>query len=414
MSKETPSVVKTVLATLSGEVMGRAALLGLNFFVANRLGAGRYGQMGVLLAAASMLQPLADLGLTHLALRSLSEAGGQHRFPLFLAFKSAGSLLFFAVLALWSRFLGVEVSAIGFLLSGLFVLLTTWSDFFRQILRARHMAVVESWMRLAFIAGAGTGAVLMATLDPTPGLALVCISLAPFSLCVGYGLALVQSGLPHLPSLVGAEAFLRRNGAVALGAMTYLLLVAAIMRLDVWMVDHFLGTAATGAWLSAYNLVYAGAFLAQGLASVAIPRLMDTSSSPSRVLWKVWRLQIGLAVGLFLGVQILGPRVFQLVFRSPGFHVAVQVVPLLGGMLAISTLVVLSYFLFLVAGRLWSFLLLLAMAVGVKICLGFLLVPRFGLQGVAWSGLLSEGPELLVASLWGSRLYLDWRRKTAV
>jgi len=254
----------------------------------------------------------------------------------------------------------------------------------------------------------------MATLTPTPELALVCISIAPLFLCLGYGLALAWSGLPHQPSLVGAESFLRQNGLVALGSMTYLLLVAAIMRLDVWMVHHFLGTTATGAWLSAYNLVYAGAFLAQGLASVAIPRLMDTSTSPDRVLWKVWRLQIGLAVGLFLGVQILGPRVFQVVFRSPSFHLAVKVVPLIGGMLAISTLVVLSYFLFLVAGRLWSFLLLLATAVGVKICLGFLLVPRFGLQGVAWAGLLSEGPELLVAAWWGSRLYLDWRRKTAV
>jgi O-antigen/teichoic acid export membrane protein len=414
MNKASPSVAKTVLATLSGEVMGRAALLGLNFFVANRLGAGQYGQMGVLLAAASMLQPLADLGLTHLALRTLSEVGGEHRFPLFLAFKSSGSLLFFLVLAVWSRFLGVEVSVVGFFLAGVFVLLNTWGDYFRQILRARQLAVVESWMRLVFIAGACTGAVLMATLNPTPTLALVCISIAPLSLCVGYGLALVWSGLPSLPSLMGAESFLRQNGVVALGSMAYLLLVVSIMRLDVWMVHHFLGTTATGAWLSAYNLVYAGAFLAQGLASVAIPRLMDPTTSAPRVLWKVWRLQIGLAVGLFLGVQALGPRVFQLVFRSPDFQMAVQVVPLLGGMLAISTLVVLSYFLFLVAGRLWSFLLLLALAVCVKICLGFILVPRFGLQGVAWSGLLSEGPELAVAAWWGSKLYLDWRRKTAV
>jgi len=408
------SVVKTVFATLSGEVMGRAALLGLNFFVANRLGAGRYGQMGILLAAASMLQPLADMGLTHLALRSLSETGGEHRFPLFLALKSGGSLLFFLVLAIWSRCLGAEVSALGFVLAGLFILLTTWGDFFRQILRARHMAVIESWMRLAFIAGACAGAVLMATLAPSPGLALVCISIAPLSLCVGYGLALAWSGLPRAPSLIGAGSFLRENGMVSLGSMTYLLLVAAIMRLDVWMVHHFLGSTATGAWLSAYNLVYAGAFLAQGLASVAIPRLMDPSSSPARVLWKVWRLQIGLAGGLFLGVQVFGPRVFQLVFRSADFRTAVQVVPLLGGMLAVSTLVVLSYFLFLVAGRLWSFLSLLAVAVCVKTCLGFVLVPRFGLQGVAWSGLLSEGPELLAAACWGSRLYLDWRRKTAV
>lgn len=407
------SVAKTVLATLSGEVVGRASLLGLNFYVANRLGAEKYGRLGILIAVASMFQPLADLGLTHLALRNLSEAGSGGRFPLFVALKIMGSAGFFAFLCGWTIYDGHE-SGLGFILAGTLILLTTWGDFFRQILRARRQAVQESWLRLVFFGGAVLGMIGMANGRPVPETALACLALAPLFLCLGYGIALARGDLVFQPSLDGVRGFLRSEGSIAAGSIAYLFLVASIMRLDVWMSNHFLGAKETGVWLSAYNMVYAGAFLAQGLASIAIPRLMDRTQPAGAVLFKIWRLQAVLAIVLFAGVALAGPVVFPLLFRSRDFSHATALLPLLGAMLAVSSLIVLAYHLFLVAGRLWWFLSLLLAAVAVKAALGFVLVPRMGLQGMAWTGLLSEGPEMVVAIIWGSRLYLGWRRKTMV
>lgn len=408
-----PSVVKTVLATLAGEMVGRASLLGLNFYVANRLGAENYGRLGILVAIASMLQPLADLGLTHLALRNLSRAQGAEGFPLLLGLKLAGTAGFALLLTGW-MLLDRSVSGAGFLLAGSVVLLTTWGDFFRQVLRARGEAVRESWMRVMFVAGALAGMLVMAWGRPSPELALLCLSLPPLALCTGYASALVRGNLALRPSLERLDGFLRTDGRTAAGSIAYLVLVASIMRLDVWMANHFLGTKETGVWLSAYNMTYAGAFLAQGLASIAMPRLMDRSNQAGKTLFKVWRLQASLAVSLFVGVTLVGPWVFPMLFRGKDFSAAAGLLPLLGAMLAVSTLMVLAYHLFLVTERLWWFLGMLSGAVVFKAILGWLLVPRLGLAGMAWAGLLSEGPNLAVASVLGTKLYLTWRRRTMV
>lgn len=373
-----------------------------------------YGQLGILVAVASILMPLADLGLTHLALRTVSGPDGRRWLPVFYGLKLAGSLAFLALLELWSFAVDGLPASPAFLLAGSLVLLNTWSDFLRQILRGFGMATLESRWRVAFLVGALAGAGVAFLAPLSIGWSLLALSFAPLGLSAGYAVALAGRGCVMRPRFDGLGSFLSSHGRVALGSMTYLFLVAAIMRLDVWMANRFLGASATGAWLSAYNLVYAGAFLAQGLASIAVPRLMDPSRPAGIVLWKVLRLQAILAAGLFLGVSILGPWVFRQIFRAPGFDAAVGVLPLMGAMLAVSSMMVMAYHLFLVAGRLWSFLWLLAGAVVLKMVLAFLLVPTWGMHGIALSALLSEGPELLVALVWGSRLYLDWRRNTMV
>lgn len=407
------SVVANVLATLSGEIAGRAALLGLNFYVANRLGVVLYGEMGTFIAAASMLQPLADLGLAHLALRNLSEGGAAARFPLFLGIKLLGSVAFLVLLEAWSLALRGTPASSGAMLAGVLVLVTTWSDFLRQTLRALHLAALESRMRIAFVLGSAAGAATIVLLPVAPVSALFSISLPPLLLCFGYSIALAKS-VSFKATLAGTRAFVVQHSELLAGSMAYLFLVAAIMRLDVWMANRFLGKEATGAWLSAYNLVYAGSFLAQGLASIALPRLIADGRKPKLILWKVWRLQAALAILLAGGVAIAGPFVFKLIYRAPGFEQASHVLPLLGLLLANSTMAVLAYHLFLAAKKVWLYLGLMAPAVVLKFVLAMLLVPRFGIDGLAYTSLASEGCFCL-ASMWlGSKAYLDWRRNTAV
>ncbi len=407
------SIVAKVLATLSGEIVGRAALLGLNFYVANRLGVALYGEMGLFIAAASMLQPLADLGLSHLALRNIAQDGGSGRFPLFLGVKLVGSAAFLCLIAAWSILSHGTLASPGAMLAGILVLVTTWSDFLRQILRALHLEALEFRMRTAFVLGSVGGAMIVAFAPASSGLALLALSLPPLLLCFGYSSALMKI-LPMRATLRGSWNFLLDHRELLLGSMGYLFLVAAIMRLDVWMANHFLGKEATGAWLSAYNLVYAGAFLAQGLASIALPRLVGDDRPGRVILWKVWRLQIALASALALGVAIAGPFVFGVIYRAPGFAQAAPVLPLLGLLLANSTLAVLAYHLFLAANRIWTYLALMVPAITLKFLLALWLVPEYGIKGMAITNLLSEGA-FCAATIWlGCRAYLDWRRNTAV
>lgn len=404
-----PTVAATVLSTLTGEALGRASLLVLTFFAANRLGTSLYGKMGVLVAAASLLQPVSDLGISAVALRSLSGEGGKERLPLLLRLKAGATLAFLAFLLAWGAIVERGFPSVGFLLAGAMVLATNWGDFLRQCLRAFQLAPSESRARLLFAAGCVASAVLLSRLPRDPTSALLCLSIPPFVLCAAYAkVLLTRVGLSGPTGEV--RRFLSENRSLLAGTVTYLFLVVSIMRLDVWLANHFLGVESIGVWLSAYNMIYAGAFLAQGLASVAVPRLMDPESRPERVLWKVWRLQAGLAAAMALGVAVAGPLVFRLIYRAPGFSRALEIIPLLGLLLASSTLATLAYNLFLVSRRVGTYLVLMVPAVLAKFCIACILVPRLGLRGMAFSSLLSEGGFTLVTTLVGSLFYLRWRR----
>lgn len=401
---------KGVVATLASEAIGRGAAVGFQLVVANQLGADRYGIVALALASAALLSPLADGGFANLALRLVSEdPGDPARVSRIWKLKILATPLFVLPLLVWSARIGLEGGDWAVLLwAGAFYGFQAASDVLRQVLRARHQIRGEIAARLAYPAGNLLAVGIAWRLHPGPAGALCALVFGPAALTVSY----LFVARPDRPRVDWADAVaLARSACPALlQSVAYLVLVGLATRVEAFVLQRCAGRAEVGRYFAALNLVMAGSFFAQGLASYLYPRLHRQVERRGRALARAAGIQGALGLTMWAGVALVGPLVLHLVYRSRSFEGIESLLPGLGLILCLSCLDWLWLSVLVGSDRIWIAAANLVPVLAAKLLLAPLLIPSMGSRGMVVAGVVGQAGTGILGAWAATRAYLADRR----
>ena len=160
-------------------------------------------------------------------------------------------------------------------------------------------------------------------------------------------------------------------------------------RTEVVFLEHFTGLQAVGLFAAAVTVVELAVQLPPLLLSALLPRFSEQYGlgdqvNMRRLYQTVTALMAMLIVPLCFGLAAIAPTLVPLLFGAE-FSNASAVASVLLVAAAVSSLGVTTLYFLQSMGKTW--LLLISNGVGLvgTITLGFLLIPRFGLMGAAWS-----------------------------
>lgn len=379
------------IATLSGEGLSRLAMSLFQFLVANRLGAAGYGGLAIILSYASILLPIADMGLNSLALRQLANNSDPSVFRKIFALKWGLTGLYFVALALGPLFLNHDAGVWSLAIAGLFFAFTSLSDFMRQTLRAKEASFREFKARLTYLGLFIPGCFIFWVWQPgIPGTLLI-YALPVCGLCLVYMRTLLQVFPGLAPDWQGGWSLLLAEKRFLLQAAAYLFLVSASTRIDLWVLDWGMGKAAVGFYFAAYNMVFAGIFFGQALSVHMYPRL-HRPGDKKRAFGRALSAHVGLALALILGVLLFGKPVYNLIYRQPGFEHGLVLLPGQSILLGLSILNYLWLSLAIGRNKQWISSLALIFTLAVKTWLGVRWVPQYGALGMLHATLWAEVP----------------------
>ncbi|HNY29960.1 MAG TPA: oligosaccharide flippase family protein [Fibrobacteria bacterium] len=378
-------------ATLVSEAVGRGAAMGFQLLVANQLGADRFGLVALALASAALLSPLADTGLPNLALRTVSaDPDDSFLARRLLGLKVLATPLFLLPLVVWSLLAGDrEERGWTLLWAGAFYGFQASSDLLRQILRARQQAGRELVARLAYPLGNLASLAAVWHLKPGPSGALLALASGPAALTLAYVLALPSGErAPAVDRSALELASTHRRTLVQ--SVLYLFAVGFASRVDAFLLERWANREEVGRYFASLNLVMAGGFFAQGMSSYLYPRLHRQKARLGRALARAVGLQMLMGAALGAGAALVGPILFQMVFREKGFHGAESLLPGMGAMLFLTTMDWLWLSILIGKDRIWIAALVLVPSLVAKVLLGAWWIPSAGAAGMVHAALAAQ------------------------
>ncbi|MBK9577195.1 MAG: oligosaccharide flippase family protein [Fibrobacterota bacterium] len=397
---------------MASEALGRIAVMVFQWRVALLLGPSLYGTLGLALASAATLLPLADMGLQSAALRNLSNTKGGNAFSAVLPLRLWGSIVYLIALPILGLVMAKQgVSLHTMLLAGSYYLALSLSDFFRQSFRALELARPEFIARLSYLPAVAGSLVLVQIVPPSVSAVLLIYCLAPLLLAAVYLAMLLRQGIAPGLDTAAAKSLLRSEWKGMAQSMLLLASIALVMRVDLWILDARINRAAVGFYLAGYNMVFAGAFLAQASASQFYPYLSRSGKPRSERMTKVFLAQFSLAICLFFGVFLFGPVVFGKIYHRPGFSEAIPCLVWFGASLAIASMNVLWSNILLMKNHQGLYALALLGQVAVKIAIAPYFLGRWGTSGMAMSSFVIDLPFCIVMGVFAVNGYLKGDEK---
>lgn len=378
-----------LVATIASEAIGRGSALAFQFLVANQLGASLYGSVALALASAALLFPLADMGLQNLALKTAaSDPDGKSTSGL-LALKLLFMPLYLVPLAIWALLAKEPGDRLPLLWAGMFYLLQSFGDMFRQIYRGRSMTHLELVARIGMPVGNLASLVLVWFWRPDPSGALFALCLGPAALALSY--AALYPGNDVRFALAGKESELvRSNLKLIVQSVAYLAIVGFSTRIDAFILEGSASTNEVGRYFAVLNFVMAGGFLAQGVSSYLYPRLHRQLDRKKRAFFRAAAIQSAVGTCMMAGVVLVGPSLFANIFHSPSYAGAQSLLPGMGAMLLCSTLDWLWLSVLLGKDRLWLTCVGLVPLLGSKLLFGPAWSAHHGAAGMLHAALLGS------------------------
>ncbi len=376
-------------ATIASEAIGRGSALAFQFLVANQLGASLYGGVALALASAALLFPLADMGLQNLALKtSAADPTGSSTSSL-LGMKGFFVPFYLVPLAIWALWAREPGDRLPLLWAGMFYLLQSIGDMFRQIYRGRSMTRVELVARIGMPVGNIASLVLVWFWRPEPAGALFALCLGPAALALSYAALLPKRDIRF--SFSGKEiGLLRANLKLIVQSISYLAIVGFSTRIDAFVLQGCASTKEVGRYFAVLNFVMAGGFLAQGVSSYLYPRLHRQIDRRSRAFFRAAAIQTAVGTCMLAGIAIVGPLLFAKIFHAASYAGAQSLLPGMGAMLLCSTLDWLWLSVLLGKDKLWLTCVGLVPLLGSKLLFGPAWSARDGATGMMHAALLGS------------------------
>lgn len=378
-----------LLATLASEALGRGSALAFQFMVANQLGATNYGLVAIALASASLLYPLADMGLQNLSLTVGASDHGSEALRKLLSLKLLLAPAFLFPLAVWFFLVEDLGSAESLVCAGLFYFFQSAGDMLRQSFRAQALAESEFLARLGMPLGNAVSLFCVWYWKPGPTGTVAALCFGPAMLLLSYLIMLPKGSLRLAPP---STSFIlaRRNAGLIGQSVVFLAVVGFSTRIDAFVMQRHASSSELGRYFAALNFVMAGGFLALGFASYIYPRLYRQTSRRKRAFFRAASLQASLGISMMLGVMIVGPILFTKIFHSVSYSGAERILPVLAVVLFLSTLDGLWFNILLGKKKIWIASVGLVPIFAAKIILGPGWVDSCGANGMALATLVGS------------------------
>lgn len=383
------SFILGLVATIASETIGRGSALAFQFLVANQLGASLYGSVALALASAALLFPLADMGLQNLALKTAASDPDERSTSSLLALKFIFVPLYLVPLAIWALLAKEPGDRLPLLWAGMFYLLQSIGDMFRQIYRGRSMTHLELVARIGMPVGNLASLMLVWLWRPDPSGALFALCLGPAALAVSYA-ALYPRRDAGIAFSRKALVLVRANLKLIGQSISYLAIVGFSTRIDAFILEGSASTNEVGRYFAVLNFVMAGGFLAQGVSSYLYPRLHRQLDRKERAFFRAAAIQTAVGISMMAGVVLVGPFLFTTIFHSPSYAGAQSLLPGMGAMLLCSTLDWLWLSVLLGKDKLWLTCVGLVPLLGSKLLFGPAWSSHDGAAGMMHAALLGS------------------------
>jgi O-antigen/teichoic acid export membrane protein len=279
------------------------------------------------------------------------------------------------------------------------------SDMLRQILRARQDVGRELLARVAYPLGNLLALVVAWRLHPGPTGALMALASGPAALTIAY---LVSFSPQARRVTIDRETWvLARTGlATILQSLAYLAVVGVASRVDAFLLESYAELSEVGRYFAALNMVMAGGFFAQGVASYLYPRMHRQRERRARAFFRSIGVQVSLAAALGLGAAFVGPVLFRTVFRAKSFVGADRLMPAMGGLLFLTALDWLWLSVLIGRDKIWISALNLLPSLAAKLVLAPIWVPSLGADGMVRAALVGQVITTALGGATAFRCYL--------
>lgn len=344
-----------------------------------------------------LLGVASDFGLQIYLAREVSHlqgAGSSLFWPLF-RWRLGAALLGLVILSACSVWFDWPGETAAFLLVTAAQLEAAVTEFVFHYFRGLERSELESSLQLAIrpamVAAVGAGLIVHPGLL-TVGLILCTVSTLGLvaALIVSRGLDLGSArSAPEVQSLRLGDSF-REIAPIGFG----ILFSGLYFRVDLYLVEAWVGLQAVGLYNAVYRLVDALRLVPAAVLAVVFPRLCRETST--RTLVRVAVPLLIAASGLLLLLEWQAETVVRLTFGSrylaavPAFRILLLAVPLL----------YMNYLLthqLIAWGRQWNFAVNCGLGLMMNLLLNLWLIPALGMTGAAWSTVLTE---LFLAAAW--------------
>ena len=265
----------------------------------------------------------------------------------------------------------------------------------------------------------GTWNVLRAVVPLTYLAAIVLAIVSDHATVAGFASAYIVAQL--VAAAVGVLLIARRHwvsfqarydvmrGLVIYGAKVHVgeIFYSLRQRIDQALISLWLPTADLGIYAVALTVANAPLIMVFTLANVAFPKISQqpTTGGKLEVFGRYLRFSLALALGLILVLWAVVPWLLPLLFKQP-FAPAVPIT----NILLLGTLPLAAKLMFQQALKAWDRSLVVSRAEVVGLAVAVIailaLMPRFGLQGAAWSIVISQ---LATALMLGFSLHRELR-----
>lgn len=405
------SILGNLGALLSGTTFSQGLVAVTLLLTTRQLGPTAYGQYAACLAVAGISAVLYNLGLDHWLLKE----GGQNREQLallagsVLGLKVGLGLVWWVSLVSMSFILKLEAYPVEVMLWAAFVmwcesLLATTLTVFRAALLNKTIFALEPL---------ADGLWLLATVGLIVGQVKTPATFMQARLAIsllGLGIALVL-GVRRIGLQISSTVIKQAWHAAPPYALTEFL-GAASARLDVAIVAVMLAGRASGLYASAINLINALFFIPAVVYVVMVPvlsRLFATETARARFMAKrAIGLQTLIGISLAGGVLVFSPLLVKLL--GPEFLATAELLSLLSGVLFFKSLSFGMAAILVAQGQVAGRVRVQIVAVSLSVLANILLIPVFGILGVAWVYVLTEGVLLAGYTVLALRPFRLWWR----
>ncbi|MBI4476994.1 MAG: oligosaccharide flippase family protein, partial [Acidobacteria bacterium] len=372
----------------ASDVVSKLALFAITVMAARALSAADFGVFAVAWTLGWLLGLATDMGLqVHLA-RSVSRepnrAGMWCRalLPARLAAAALASLTAVALSVLWlpgGRAAAFSLIAVAQICGSLI-------EFFNHVFRGLSRSDVESSVNLAHRLGVLLLAwPLLANGGGLESLAVALLVPAAVALVFVAQLALSGSEIGHREtgSSMSWSGFRRDVLPIGIGA----LLSALYFRVDLFLVQHWVGDGAAGLYNAVFRMVEALRLFPAAVLAVMFPQMCRARDA--RLLRSLSLKLAATGVALSAGVYWTAPAIVHLFYGpryaggSQAFRILAAALPLLFLNYALTTQ--------LVAWNLQrAYAAMCGMMLAVNVGVNALWIPRFGIAGAAWATVATE------------------------
>lgn len=391
---------------ISVQVFGRGLALLFSLYAASALGVEKFGAYGYAMAIVSMIAAISDFGANTFQIRQTAVSsdieGRRLLMTSSLAIRTTLGILGFSIIVILSSFLSDNqvIARLTILLAAAMFFNNMYAAFSSTLIGLENFGLYGKISILLQSVNIGAACLLIYLGFGLLGIGYAFSVWGFLSLILGSAIVMKKHYMPVLR--ISRENMLKFfRGAAPIGLTA--ILVAIYYKSDYVILEHFRGTAEVGLYNAAYVVVNALIFLPTTISTTFLPRLSFLKKNDPTKLEIIYRYAFKYLffAGFGLGFGTMAVSSDLMVAIYPGeFASAYLALNILIWALSLIFINSMQGNMLIAIGKQRLLPYITGSAALINISLNLVVIPRYGIQGAAFTTVLAE----IVAG--GSCLYI--------